>query len=183
MTGAARLTIISAFICLAPGMAFAQTSASVISTRPALSVDKVKQGARFQAALVVDISSGYHINSSRPSESYLIATALKLEKKAGITAGPVLYPRGQNKKFSFSDKPLSVYEGRAVLKFSATASSAVPVGNNAIHGKLTVQACNDQACLQPKTIDVEIPFEVVTSSTQVNPANGDIFGARGGKRR
>jgi hypothetical protein len=148
-----------------------------------LSVDKVKQGSRFQAALVVDISSGYHINSSRPSEDYLIATALKLDKQQGITVGPVVYPRGVEKKFSFSDKPLSVYEGRAVLKFSATASPTVAAGNHSIHAKLTVQACSDEACLQPKTIDVEIPFEVVEPGTQVNPANQDIFGTGGGKRR
>ena len=85
------------------------------------------------------------------------------------------------KKFSFSDKPLSVYEGRAILKFSA-AAAAVAAGNHSIHAKLTVQACSDEACLQPKTIDVEIPFEVVTPDTQVNPANGDIFGTGGGKR-
>lgn len=178
-----RVLIPTALVCLMCATASAQSSASVVNTRPALSVDKVKQGSRFQAAVVADISSGYHINSSHPSESYLIATALKLDKRQGITAGPVLYPKGQLKKFSFSEKPLSVYEGRAIFKFTATASPALGTGNQSIHGKLTVQACNDQACLQPKTIDVEIPFEVVAPGTQVNPANGDIFGTAGGKRR
>ncbi|HKF54126.1 MAG TPA: hypothetical protein VKJ45_01730, partial [Blastocatellia bacterium] len=74
-------------------------------------------------------------------------------------------------------------EGRAVLKFTATASPSLAVGSHSIHGKLTVQACNDQACLQPKTIDVEIPLEVVGPDAQANPANGDIFGTAGGKRR
>lgn len=179
----ATLMIIGGFISFLPATAFGQSSASVVNPHAALSVDKVKQGSRFQAAVVVDISSGYHINSNHPSESYLIATTLKVEKQQGITVGLVVYPRGQVKKFEFSEKPLSVYEGRAVLKFSATASPAVPVGNHSIHAKLTVQACNDQACLQPKTVDVEIPFEVVPPSTQANPANGDIFGTAGGKRR
>jgi len=179
----AILMVIGGFIWFSPATALTQTSASVVNAHPAVSVDKVKQGSKFQAAVVVDISSGYHVNSSHPSESYLIATALKLDKQPGITAGLVVYPRGQVKKFSFSEKPLSVYEGRAVLKFTATCSSSVAAGNHSIHGKLTVQACNDQACLQPKTIDVEIPFEVVPPSTQANPANGDIFGTPGGKRR
>jgi hypothetical protein len=148
-----------------------------------LSVDKVRQGSRFHAGVIVDISSGYHINSNRPSESYLIATALKLDKLPGLTLGPVVYPKGQLKKFGFSDKPLSVYEGRAVMKFPVTASAALATGSHSIHAKLTVQACNDEACLQPKTIDVEIPFEVVTPDAQVNPANQDIFGTAGGKRR
>ena len=178
-----RLAILASLICLVAATAFGQTSSSVVSTRAALSVDKVKQGGKFQAAVVVDVTPGYHINSRHPSESYLIPTVLKLDKLQGITPGLVLYPRGQMKKFSFSEKPLSVYEGRAVLKFAATASPALAVGNHSIHGKLTVQACNDQACLQPKTIDVEVPFEVVGPGTQANPANGDIFGTSGGKRR
>jgi len=178
-----RPTILIAAVCLLSATAFGQTSASVVNARPALSVDKVKRGSRFQAAVVCDITSGYHINSNRPSETYLIATVLKLDKQPGIIAGPVLYPRGEVKKFAFSEKPLSVYEGRVLLKFTASASTAVPAGNHSIHAKLTLQACNDEACLQPKTIDVEIPFEVVTPSTQVNPANSDVFGTAGGKRR
>jgi len=178
-----RIAILGAVVCLASATAFGQSSASVVNAHPALSVDKVKQGSKFQAAVIVDISSGYHINSSRPSESYLIATSLKLSKPQRATAGMVVYPKGHIKKFSFSEKPLSVYEGRAVLKFNATASPTLAVGSHSIHGKLTVQACNDQACLQPKTIDVEVPFDVVTPSTQVSAANTDIFGTAGGKRR
>jgi hypothetical protein len=183
MIRALKLAILASLVCLVAATASAQTSASVVSTHPALSVDKVKQGAKFQAAVVVDITGGYHINSRHPSETYLIPTVLKLDKLQGVTAGLVLYPKGQVKKFSFAEKPLSVYEGRAILKFAATASPTLAAGSHSIHGKLTVQACNDEACLQPKTVDVEIPFEVVAADAQANPANQDIFGTTGGKRR
>src|SRR5215471_20403867 len=136
MKRALKLAILASFVCLIAAVtAFAQTSASVVSTRSALSVDKVKQGARFQAAVVVDITGGYHINSRHPSETYLIPTVLKLDKPQGVTPGLVIYPKGQMKKFTFSEKPLSVYEGRAVLKFAATASPALAIGNHSIHGK------------------------------------------------
>jgi len=182
MLRTARIIILTGLICLTAAIASAQSTASVISTRPLLSVDKVKQGSRFQAAVIVDITSGYHINSNRPSETYLIATSLKFGKLAGLTPGLVAYPKGELKKFAFSDKPLSVYQGRVILKFSGTAGPSLATGNHSIHAKLTAQACNDEACLQPKTIDVEIPFEVVERGAQVNPANGDIFGTTGSKR-
>jgi len=174
-----------AFVLVLAGAACAmgQTSASVVKVRPALSVDRVKQGSTFQAAAVLDIDSGYHINSSRPSESYLIATTLKVDASAGVSLGGVVYPAGVSKKFAFSEKPLSVYEGRVVLKFLGRAAASVPTGSHSLHAKLTLQACNDQACLQPKTVDVEIPFEVVAASAQASPANGDIFGESKGKRR
>jgi hypothetical protein len=162
--------------------ASAQSSASVVKVRSAVSVDKVKQGSTFQAAAVLDIDGGYHVNSSRPTESYLIATSLKIDQTSALSLGGVIYPPGVSKKFTFSEKPLSVYEGRVVLKFMGRAGSTLPVGSHSLHGKLTIQACNDQACLQPKTVDVDIPFEVVPPTAQANPTNGDIFAETGGKR-
>jgi len=162
--------------------AMAQSSDSVVKVRPALSVDRVKQGATFQAAAVLDIDGGYHINSSRPSETYLIATTLKVDQQRELSLGGVIYPTGVDKKFSFSQKPLSVYEGRVVLRFLGRALPSLSVGNHVLHCKLTIQACSDQACLQPKTVDVQIPFEVVPASAQANPANTDIFAEPGKKK-
>jgi thiol:disulfide interchange protein DsbD len=155
----------------------AQTSASVVKTRPALSVDKVRQGSSFQAAIILEIQGGYHVNSSRPSDPNLIPTALKLEKLQGFTIGAVAYPRGAVRKFSFSEQPLSVYEGTVVLKFSGRAFASLSVGTATLHGKLKVQACNDQICLRPETVDVSITIEVVVPSTQTKSINGELFGS------
>ncbi|HEU4389236.1 MAG TPA: protein-disulfide reductase DsbD domain-containing protein [Blastocatellia bacterium] len=157
-------------------IAEAQTSASVIKIRPALSVDKVKQGSSFQTAIVLEIQSGYHVNSNRPADPSLIPTALKLDRLQGFTLGVVTYPRGATRKFSFSDQPLSVYEGTVVLKFSAKAAPSAGVGTANLSGKLKVQACNDQICLRPETVEVTIPVEVVGPSTQTKSINGEIFG-------
>jgi thiol:disulfide interchange protein DsbD len=177
-----RMLFIFAALAFAGGSALGQSSADAVKLAPALSVDKVKQGSAFQAAVVVNVENGYHINSNHPTDTFLIGTALKLEKADGITAGLVRYPKPTLKKFSFSPKPLSVYEGRAVLKFSATAAPGISAGSHTIHAKLTVQACSDQACLIPKTVDVDIPFEVVPASAQVNNINGDIFGSPGARK-
>ena len=153
----------------------AQTSASVVKIKPALSVDKVKQGSSFQAAIVLEIQRGYHVNSSRPTDPNLIPTALKLDQAKGFTIGTVTYPRGAVRKFSFSEQPLSVYEGTIVLKFSGKASPSAGIGDATIHGKLKVQACNDQICLRPETVDVSIPVEVVVPNTPTRSINGELF--------
>jgi len=163
--------------------ALAQSSADAVKVSTALSVDKVRQGSAFQAAVVINIENGYHINSNRPGDSFLIATVLKLDKTDGVVSGLVRYPRARLKKFSFSPKPMSVFERRANLSFAAHAAPGLSTGNHTIHGKLTVQACNDQACLIPKTIDVDIPFEVVPAAAQVNSINGDIFGSSHPRKR
>lgn len=153
-----------------------QTSASVVKIKPALSVDRVKQGGSFQIAIVLEIDRAYHINSNRPSEAFLIGTSLKLETLPGLTTALVRYPRPVVKKFAFAKKPLSVYEGRVIIVASARASPQMAVGKQTLNGKLRVQACSDEVCLQPKTVDVQIPLEVVPASAEVRSINTDLFG-------
>ncbi|HYP26190.1 MAG TPA: protein-disulfide reductase DsbD N-terminal domain-containing protein [Blastocatellia bacterium] len=140
--------------------AFAQSSAKVVKVKPEQSVYKVKQGSAFQVAVVIDIDGGYHINSNKPAEDFLIPTSLKIQALPGLRANTVRYPKAKVQKFPFSETPMSVYEGRAVLRFTARALPSLSPGSHTIKGKLTVQACNDQACLRPQTVDVEIPLEV-----------------------
>jgi len=144
-------------------VAMASASDKVVKVSAGQSSYKIKQGAAAQIDVVIDINSGYHINSNRPGDEFLIATALKLDKLDGITTTRVIYPKAKMQKFPFSEKPLSVYEGRVVLKFSARALAAKAPGNYTLKGKLTVQACNDEACLRPATINVSVPVEVVAA--------------------
>ncbi len=62
------------------------------------------------------IASGWHVNSHRPSEDYLIATAVKLDAQAGVTFGEPMYPAGVEKKFAFSESALSVYESAFAIE-------------------------------------------------------------------
>ena len=159
---ASRLLFLFVLTVFFSASVMAQSSSSVIKVRPAESNYKLKQGAATQVGLVVDIDDGYHINSNRPSDKNLIATALKFDRIAGLSTTPVLYPRAKMQKFEFSPKPLSVFEGKVTFKLTARASPTLAAGNHVMKGKLTVQACNNQVCLRPRTVDVAIPVEVVS---------------------
>jgi len=147
-------------VCFLSSAAFAQGSGKVVKVSSGESVYKIKRGGSAQLAVIVEVDRGYHINSNRPAEKYLIPTALKIERTAGLTTSVVIYPRAKLQKFEFSDKPLSVFEGRAVLKLTARALASLPTGNQTLKAKLTVQACNNQQCLRPQTIDVSLPLQV-----------------------
>jgi thiol:disulfide interchange protein DsbD len=157
-----RLRALSALIligCLGVA-ATAQTSGKVVKAKAEQDGYRVKPGATLQAGVVIEIDSGYHINSNRPLDKFLVGTTFKLEPQAGIATGRVLYPKPKMQKFSFSEKPMSVYEGRAVLKFTLRALPGASAGGHTIQGKLTIQACNNEQCLRPQTITVEVPVEV-----------------------
>jgi len=119
-----------------------------------------KAGATAQAKLAVQLRSGYHVNSNTPSDEYLIP--LRLTWSAGpLETVEVVFPKPQMEKYSFSEKPLSVYTGdfELLTRFKVAASAAP--GPLTLTGKLRYQACNDRMCLPPKTVDVSLPVEVV----------------------
>jgi len=110
--------------------------------------------------LPLEVRTGYHCNSNKPLDDYLIP--LKLTWAAGPLESPeVTYPVPQMEKYSFSPTPLSVYTGNfeLITKFKVAASAAP--GQTVITGKLKYQACNDRMCLTPKTIDVSIPIDII----------------------
>jgi hypothetical protein len=141
-------------------LAIAQGSAKVVKVSPGESVYKVKRGGSVQIAVVIEVDDGYHINSNRPSDKNLIPTALKLERAAGLTTTPVIYPKAKMEKFEFSPKPLSVLDGKFLLKLTVRARPSTAPGSQTLKAKLTVQACNNQLCLRPQTIDLSIPLQV-----------------------
>jgi len=113
-----------------------------------------------EAKLTAQLRSGYHCNSNTPSDDYLIPLRLTWTAAPLEVAG-VVYPKPEMEKYSFSDKPLSVYTGDfdILTKFKVPASA--PVGPAVISAKLRYQACTDRMCLPPKTVDVTVPVEIV----------------------
>jgi DsbC/DsbD-like thiol-disulfide interchange protein len=143
------------------------------------SADKAQRGRTVQAAVVLDIPSGFHVNSSRPLAKFLIPTSLKIEAPGGIRVGPVSYPRALLRSFSFSPDKLSVYEGRAVLRFNVTIPANFNPGVTELRARLKYQSCNDEACFPPTTRSITMPIAIVGANESVKRINGRIFGGRG----
>jgi len=116
------------------------------------------------ATLKVDasLSAGWHVNSHVPSEDYLIATSVRVDPTGGVRPGEARYPEGRMKKFSFADKPLSVYEGSFTVEVPLTFEGAAP---REVTGAVEFQACNDTQCLAPASV----PFHVSASGFGAAP--------------
>jgi hypothetical protein len=121
------------------------------------------QGAEIPAGGIADtivrvsIQSGYHINSNPPTYPYLKATELEMADTDEISLDSVLYPKPLVKTFAFAEKPLHVYEGEIPLTVALEAAKTAKKGQQSIPAKLRIQACDDQVCYPPGSIDVVIP--------------------------
>jgi len=137
--------------------------------------DKAQRGRPLQTAIVIDVPSGYHINSSRPLESYLIATQLKVDAPNGVRVGTVTYPRPLLKSFKFSKKKLSVYEGQTRLKVTLTVPANYSGGSIDLKTTVRLQSCNDEVCFPPKTYNQNMRISVVDATDRVQRVNGWAF--------
>src|SRR2546421_10809698 len=82
--------------------------------------DKAQQGRVLQAAVVLDIPAGFHVNANRLTNKFMIPTEVKIDAPKGWRVSPVAYPRAIVRKLGFSKEPVQLYEGRAVMRFTAT---------------------------------------------------------------
>jgi thiol:disulfide interchange protein DsbD len=168
---------------LSPQDAAAIPNAAVVVTpHTFVSLEPVPAGKEFQVAVVVDILRGFHMNSHKPTDQYLIPTTLAPQLPAGIELVDTIYPPGKLEKFSFSpDKPLDVYTGSVTLRLRLTAKSGATSGTTTIPMMLRYQACNDTACLPPVKVPVSAKFELAAAGTKSRAVHPEVFAANSNK--
>lgn len=165
------------FVALAalPSAPQVPSGRDVVSPSAYVSLDPVARGSSFQLAVVLKIRPGFHINAREKSEDYLIATDLKADVPAGFKTGEVSYPKGKLRPFTFSKKPLNVYEDTVILRLPLTALPTAPLGTQHIPLKLRYQACSTEICLPPVTLDVDASFAVAASAADARPGHPELF--------
>jgi hypothetical protein len=143
------------------------------------SSDKAQRGRAVQAAVVLDIPGGYHVNSNRPMSKYAIATVVKVDGPGGLKIGPVVYPRATVRRLKASNnQPLALFEGRAVIRFTIMVPPNFQQGMTELKANIRYQSCNDEVCFPPQTRQISMPIGVVGGTDAVKRINGNIFGRR-----
>lgn len=175
--GAKMLRVLLSVILAACTANFAkgQEPAPVVQAKWVMATDAAHANATVKLAVVATVSPGYHINDHKPTLAYLIPTELKLEPLKQVSVKDVFYPKGELKKFGFSDGPLSVYEGTVTVGTLLEVARAVPPGAYTLKGKFAYQACNDHACLPPASVPLTLTLKVVPRSVPLRHMNPDVF--------
>ena len=162
-----RMNVMINFLFLITCVMFGQSVEPVRISFSVLPVT-VKGGDQFTVILQANIEKPWHINSDKPHDESLIASKVVATGK-GIRLTKVHYPKPHDVTFSFSDQPVSVFEGNSQIELLFTVDNAPVVGKQKIEVKLNYQACNDQTCLAPKSASTVLEVDVTASS--VTPQN------------
>jgi hypothetical protein len=179
---AVAITIAGLFLIIAIALPSAHpqipAAREVVAPSAYVSVEPVARGSNFQLAIVLKIRPGFHINARKPSAEYLIPTDLRPALPAGFkSTGEISYPHGELKTFAFSKTPLNVYQDKIILRIPLAAQSDAPLGTQHIPLKLHYQACNNEVCLPPVTLDVDAQLTVAATSANSRPAHPELFPA------
>jgi DsbC/DsbD-like thiol-disulfide interchange protein len=152
-----KLALITALLMPASFFATpAPQSAPNIPVNGSLASNETQRGRTVQGTIVIDIPSGYHVNSNRPLEKFLIATQLQIEAPKGIRVGPILYPRPLLRSLKFSKSKVSVFEGRTTIRFSVTVPRGFTGNSAELKARMRFQSCNDDTCFPPQTREVKL---------------------------
>lgn len=153
-------------------------ASEVVKPTAYVSVAPVPRGTTFEIAVVAEILPGFHINSNKPLEEYLIPTALEPQLPAGLRVVSTEFPKAKELKFEFSEKPLAVWEGTIQIRMKLQASADASLGAQKLPMTLRYQACNDVACLPPAKLPVEVELTVAAAGTKSAPQHAKIFNHR-----
>jgi uncharacterized protein YyaL (SSP411 family) len=108
---------------------------------------RIKAGQDFEVKVKLTIQNGWHVNSDKPDDEFLIPT------KVELAPGPfklvsATYPKPQTVKLGISEKPAKVYTGEAVVTLKVTPEAGAEKAEE-IRVKVSYQSCNDKVCLRP----------------------------------
>jgi DsbC/DsbD-like thiol-disulfide interchange protein len=113
----------------------------------------VPAGKPSVVALHFRIPPGLHINSHTPRESELIPTTLSIPADSGVRLDGAVYPPGSEFALPLDPKTkLSVYSGEFIIQARIVATA----GGHLVEARLRYQACDNNACMPPKTITAAI---------------------------
>lgn len=132
--------------------------APVLTVAPVPTI-KTQKGAVTVVSIRAVLPPGFHANSDKPTDVYLIPLSLKWTT-GPLQADGITYPKSTTEKYSFADRPLSVVTGEFTITTKFKVPSGASTGPAAQNGTLRYQACNDRMCFAPKTVPVVLSLNI-----------------------
>lgn len=139
---------------------------------------KVSAGSQFKVVLEAQIAESWHVNSNKPNDEFLIASNVTV-KSDKIILKNVSFPKPENLKFEFSEKPVSVFSSNIKMELTFSVDKNINGGKYTIPVKFYYQACNDQTCMPPTSASEDLKIEVVGAVQEAKSETSNVKGESG----
>jgi DsbC/DsbD-like thiol-disulfide interchange protein len=174
---AATATTATLLVAAASNVAAPVAQGANIGVNGFFAADRAQRGRSVAAAVVLDIPHGFHVNANKAAK-FSVPTVVKIDAPKGLRVTAVSYPRAVVRRLGFSKDALSLYEGRAVMRFNVLVPANYQTGLTELRARVTYQSCNDEVCYPPTTREVKLGINVVGANESVKRINGQYFGRK-----
>lgn len=147
------------FIVVLLGVLSFQVNSQTIDIKGSIEKDSVKLGKIGKGTITLSIPQELHINSNTPTSEFMIPTKVEL-KSDDVKIEKIIYPKGKNKKFDFSETPINIYDGEVVIKFSFRVSRKLKKKNIKINVIVSYQSCTDEVCYMPQKEELVLQTQI-----------------------
>lgn len=120
----------------------------------------VQPGEQFSINMNVEIPSGWHINSNKPDNEFLLPSIVNAEGQ-GIELVEVQYPEAKILHLPIFNQLVSVYEGTEMFRLTIKVDKSAAQGKQVISVILNYQACNNETCLLPESVSSIVVIEIM----------------------
>lgn len=135
-------------------------NAQTISVNGSIEKSSVKLGKTGKGSIVLTIPSHLHINSNKPTSEFMIPTEIELNSKE-VKNLKIIYPKGKDRKFEFSEEKLNIYEGKTLIPFTFMIPKNLKIKTINIIALVSYQACTDEVCYPPKKTEIVLKAKVL----------------------
>ncbi len=171
-----NLTFLFALL-LFPGLLNAQNeqNTNLVSIKTIFNKEELKPGNDAIIKVKVSVEDGWHINSNKPNDDFLIPTILKLTvPDLNPEIKSIKYPVAADLNFDFSEKPVAVYQKDFLIEARVKIPDAAKPGTYKLNVTLNYQACNNSTCLPPNSVNQSIPIEITGSVLNTEQGKGSV---------
>jgi hypothetical protein len=116
----------------------------------------VHPGENATINVYVTVKKGFHIQSNKVNDEFIIPTTLEINTGKIITTGKQSFPGGKKFRLKGTDNYLLVYDGSFKITIPFKAGKKTQKGKYPLNAKLRYQACDSRTCFFPKIIDFRI---------------------------
>jgi DsbC/DsbD-like thiol-disulfide interchange protein len=116
-------------------------------------------GEHAEIAVRLDVASGYHVMSDRPSAPTYVATRVAIDGAPGVGVGEALYPTPGS--FALADRTIATFAGALEVKVPLDVAPDAAQGARRLRGTVRYQACTATRCLFPVSREFDVTLAVV----------------------
>ena len=165
--------LVFVFLVLVPILA--QVDQIEIDLQQIAETDGSHAGTTHRVAIKVRLDPGFHVNSNKPLEDFLIPTVLMLDPPDGIELSAVAWPDAITLNQEGAEIPLAVFEEEFIIGATLSLSPTLSVGKHVVRGALRYQACDETMCYLPATASLLFEVVVVPQDQAINHVNSELF--------